>query len=54
MTDTTRVLHADEHLPSAGTPLIEMADVGKFYGAIRALQRHQPAGQRRRGDLRAG
>jgi simple sugar transport system ATP-binding protein len=37
MTDTLVVLHADEDLPSAGTPLIEMADVGKFYGAIRAL-----------------
>src|ERR1700712_251272 len=38
MTDTLVVLHADEDLPSAGTPLIEMADVGKFYGAIRALR----------------
>src|ERR1700735_1881805 len=37
MSDTLVVMHADAHLPSAGTPLIEMTEVGKFYGAIRAL-----------------
>ena len=36
MTDTISE-HADPHL-SAGEPLVEMVDVGKSYGAIRALR----------------
>lgn len=36
MTDTV-VEHPDPSLPD-GTPLIEMIDIGKFYGAIRALK----------------
>ena len=37
-----------------GEPLIEMADVGKSYGAIRALRGINMHGQRRGGRLCAG
>ena len=50
MTDTIAE-HADPTLHQ-GEPLIELSDVGKSYGNIRALQRHQPDGPRRRGHLR--
>ena len=49
MTDTLQE-HADPTLHK-GEPLVEMIDVGKTYGAIRASD--QPDRQCRRGDLRA-
>ena len=50
MTDTITE-HADPEL-TKGEALVEMSDVGKAYGAIRALRGHQPEGPGRRGDLR--
>ena len=51
MTDTLQE-HADPTLHK-GEPLVEMIDVGKTYGAIRALKGINLIRQRRRGDLRA-
>ena len=47
MTDTITE-HADTTLHQ-GEPLVEMIDVGKTYGAIRALSGINLTGQRRRG-----
>ena len=51
MTDTIAE-HADQTLHK-GEALVEMVDVGKTYGAIRALQGHQPGRECGRGDVRA-
>ena len=49
MTDTLQE-HADPTLHK-GEPLVEMIDVGKTYGAIRALEGNQHGRQRGRGDV---
>ena len=54
MTTTTQTPAAGRRPRRRRTPLVQLADAGKHYGNIIALQRRRPGGQRRRGHLRAG